>query len=74
MSEAVRAALESSLDGLAESQAKADAGFLWDFWYPALPSDEIYGKNLATAMLLDSVAHGSRQAESGPDRGGTLSM
>ena len=53
MSEAVRAALESSVDGLAESQAKGDAGFLWDFWYPALRSDEIYRKNLATAMVLE---------------------
>jgi len=53
MSEAVRAALESSVDGLAASQAKADAGFLWDFWYPALRSDGIYRKNLTTAMLLE---------------------
>ncbi len=34
-------------------EALGDAGFLWDFWYPALRSDEIYGKNLATAMLLE---------------------
>src|SRR5215472_6431326 len=53
MSEAVRAALESSVDGLAGSAPKADAGFLWDFWYPAMRSEEIYGKNLATAMLLE---------------------
>ena len=53
MSEAVRAALESSVDGLAENAPKADAGFLWDFWYPALPSQEIYRTNLATAMLLE---------------------
>ena len=53
MSEAVRAALENTVDGLAESTPKVDAGFLWDFWYPALRSDEIYGKNLATAMLLE---------------------
>jgi phenylpropionate dioxygenase-like ring-hydroxylating dioxygenase large terminal subunit len=30
-----------------------EAGFLWDFWYPAIPSDEIYGQNLTTAMLLE---------------------
>jgi len=53
MSEAVRAALENSVDGLAENAPKTDAGFLWDFWYPALKSEEIYGKNLAKAMLLE---------------------
>jgi phenylpropionate dioxygenase-like ring-hydroxylating dioxygenase large terminal subunit len=53
MSEAVRAALENSVEGLAESAPKADAGFLWDFWYPAMRSEEIYGKNLAKAMLLE---------------------
>ena len=52
MSEAVRAALENTWTG-ADGTPKADAGFLWDFWYPALRSDEIYGKNLATAMLLE---------------------
>ena len=53
MSEAVRAALENSVEGLAESAPKTDAGFLWDFWYPAMRSEEIYGKNLAKAMLLE---------------------
>ena len=53
MSEAVRAALENSVEGLTESAPKADAGFLWDFWYPAMRSVEIYGKNLAKAMLLE---------------------
>src|ERR1700739_3993793 len=53
MSEAVRAALENSVEGVAESAPKADAGFLWDFWYPALKSEEIYGNNLAKAMLLE---------------------
>jgi phenylpropionate dioxygenase-like ring-hydroxylating dioxygenase large terminal subunit len=53
MSEAVRAALENSVERLAEATPKADAGFLWDFWYPALRSAEIYGKNLAKAMLLE---------------------
>jgi len=53
MSEAVRAALESSVDSLAENAPKTDAGFLWDFWYPALRSGEIYRANLATAMLLE---------------------
>jgi phenylpropionate dioxygenase-like ring-hydroxylating dioxygenase large terminal subunit len=30
-----------------------DQESLWDFWYPALRSDEIYGKNLAKATLLE---------------------
>jgi phenylpropionate dioxygenase-like ring-hydroxylating dioxygenase large terminal subunit len=53
MSEAVRAALANSVEGLAESAPKTDAGFLWDFWYPALRSEEIHGRNLAKAMLLE---------------------
>ena len=53
MSEAVRAALENSVEGLAENAPKTDAGFLWDFWYPAMRSEEIYRKNLAKAMLLE---------------------
>jgi phenylpropionate dioxygenase-like ring-hydroxylating dioxygenase large terminal subunit len=36
-----------------ETSDARDAGFLWNFWYPAMPSDEIYGQNLATAMLLE---------------------
>jgi phenylpropionate dioxygenase-like ring-hydroxylating dioxygenase large terminal subunit len=31
----------------------ADAGFLWDFWYPAARSSAIQGRKLATAMLLE---------------------
>ncbi|MGB7434831.1 MAG: Rieske 2Fe-2S domain-containing protein [Candidatus Acidiferrum sp.] len=30
-----------------------DAGFLWDFWYPAMQSGQIYGRDLAKAMLLE---------------------
>ena len=30
-----------------------DAGFLWDFWYPAARSSAIEGRRLATAMLLE---------------------
>jgi len=29
------------------------AGFLWDFWYPAWRSEEITGRKLVTAMLLE---------------------
>jgi phenylpropionate dioxygenase-like ring-hydroxylating dioxygenase large terminal subunit len=31
----------------------ADAGFLWDFWYPAARSAEIRGRGLLKAMLLE---------------------
>jgi phenylpropionate dioxygenase-like ring-hydroxylating dioxygenase large terminal subunit len=31
----------------------ADAGFLWDFWYPAARSSAIEGRQLTTAMLLE---------------------
>jgi phenylpropionate dioxygenase-like ring-hydroxylating dioxygenase large terminal subunit len=34
-------------------EAQGDTGFLWDFWYPAMRSEEIYGKNLATATVLE---------------------
>lgn len=30
-----------------------DLGFLWDFWYPALRSHDVYGRKLAKAMLLE---------------------
>jgi phenylpropionate dioxygenase-like ring-hydroxylating dioxygenase large terminal subunit len=33
--------------------AAADAGFLWDFWYPALRGKALHGRNLAKAMLLE---------------------
>jgi phenylpropionate dioxygenase-like ring-hydroxylating dioxygenase large terminal subunit len=33
--------------------AVGDAGFLWDFWYPAARSEEIRGRKLVTAMLLE---------------------
>jgi len=47
MSEAARPTLETPSD------PAADAGFLWDFWYPALRSNEIRGTKLVTAMLLE---------------------
>ncbi|MGC1484324.1 MAG: Rieske 2Fe-2S domain-containing protein, partial [Candidatus Acidiferrum sp.] len=33
--------------------AESDAGFLWDFWYPAIRSTKITGNRLASAMLLE---------------------
>jgi phenylpropionate dioxygenase-like ring-hydroxylating dioxygenase large terminal subunit len=44
---------------IAEQQAAqktervGDAGFLWDFWYPAVRSSEIRGRGLVKAMLLE---------------------
>ena len=53
MSEAKGTILEGCLSAERENLAAADAGFLWDFWYPAMRSEEISGKRLATAMLLE---------------------
>ncbi|MGB7283538.1 MAG: Rieske 2Fe-2S domain-containing protein [Candidatus Acidiferrum sp.] len=52
MSEAVRPILQNTPQGR-EAAPESDAGFLWDFWYPAIRSSEIKGKRLATAMLLE---------------------
>jgi len=40
-------------DSSAETSARGDPGFLWDFWYPALRSSEIRGRKLVKAMLLE---------------------
>src|SRR5271170_6770785 len=54
MSEAARTAMETSPEILQkEAGPQADLGFLWDCWYPAMRSNEIYGRNLATATLLE---------------------
>ncbi len=52
MSEAVRPILRATSQER-ETAPESDAGFLWDFWYPALRSTEVTGKKLATAMLLE---------------------
>jgi phenylpropionate dioxygenase-like ring-hydroxylating dioxygenase large terminal subunit len=52
MSEAVRPILRTTSQER-ETAPESDAGFLWDFWYPALRSTEVTGKKLATAMLLE---------------------
>src|SRR5258705_5658949 len=53
MSEAVRTILRA--DGVVpeEPDHQADAGFLWDFWYPAVRSSLIRGNRLVTAVLLE---------------------
>ena len=55
MTEAVRTVLRMNQDAeeAADNSAAADAGFLWDFWYPAVRSAEISGQKLVTAMLLE---------------------
>ena len=53
MSEAARTATESAPEIVPEGAQQTDAGFLWDFWYPALRSNRIRGQNLVTAMLLE---------------------
>jgi phenylpropionate dioxygenase-like ring-hydroxylating dioxygenase large terminal subunit len=52
VSEAVRSILQTTLQER-ETAPENDAGFLWDFWYPALRSTEVTGNRLATAMLLE---------------------
>ncbi len=53
MSEAVRTILQTNGAAAREPAGGTEAGFLWDFWYPAVRSAEIRGKRLVTAMLLE---------------------
>src|SRR5204863_5660833 len=53
MSEAVRTTLQTDAEPTQETAPAMDAGFLWDFWYPAVRSSEITGQRLRTAMLLE---------------------
>src|SRR3979411_119808 len=53
MSEAVRTILQRTAEATQERVPESDAGFLWDFWYPAVRSAEIRGQKLFTAMLLE---------------------
>lgn len=53
MSEAVRPILQPRPEERPEAAPQTDAGFLWDFWYPAARSTEIAREKLATAMLLE---------------------
>ena len=52
MSEAVRTIVQGD-EPRAPDPAREDAGFLWDFWYPAARSAKIRGKKLVTAMSLE---------------------
>lgn len=53
MNEAAQAFLQTNSAESQYSDAQADAGFLWDFWYPAVRSNEVSGKRLAKATLLE---------------------
>ena len=53
MSETVRTLLTANGEAPRETSGESDAGFLWDFWYPALRSTEVTGNKLVTAMLLE---------------------
>jgi phenylpropionate dioxygenase-like ring-hydroxylating dioxygenase large terminal subunit len=53
MSEAARMASFPENEEQQQAGQATDAGFLWDFWYPAVRSEDIRGKRLATAMLLE---------------------
>jgi phenylpropionate dioxygenase-like ring-hydroxylating dioxygenase large terminal subunit len=53
MSEAVRTISQMSAEAAREVTPGTDAGFLWDFWYPAARSSEITGQKLVRAMLLE---------------------
>ena len=55
MSEAAKMVAQEDGGSEPASQAErsADAGLLWDFWYPAARSSAIEGRRLTTAMLLE---------------------
>src|SRR5262249_13220120 len=54
MSETAKiAAQDAGTETTPKPDRAADAGFLWDFWYPALRSSAIEGRRLTTAMLLE---------------------
>src|SRR5229473_310001 len=53
MSEAVRTILQGDGAAAKEPGREVEAGFLWDFWYPAVRSAEIRGNRLVKAMLLE---------------------
>jgi phenylpropionate dioxygenase-like ring-hydroxylating dioxygenase large terminal subunit len=52
VSEAVRPIVQTTLQER-ETAPENDAGFLWDFWYPALRTADVTGNHLKTAMLLE---------------------
>src|SRR6266481_3198237 len=81
MSEAMRTMFQTNSETARETAPESDAGFLWDFWYPAVRSAEIRGQKLVTATLLEvplvlgRTSHGKAFAmrDSCPHRGIPLS-
>jgi len=53
MSESVQTAVRIAGTAGREAVRDSDAGFLWDFWYPAARTSEISGRKLITAMVLE---------------------
>jgi len=55
MGDAAKIVAQESEESESSQKAErgAEAGFLWDFWYPAARSSAIQGRRLATAMLLE---------------------
>jgi phenylpropionate dioxygenase-like ring-hydroxylating dioxygenase large terminal subunit len=59
MGEAARTIVQATSAGPGEARGNngaaeaPDAGFLWDFWYPAIRSNAVRGNALVTAMLLE---------------------
>jgi phenylpropionate dioxygenase-like ring-hydroxylating dioxygenase large terminal subunit len=53
MSESMQTAVRIAETAGREAVRDSDAGFLWDFWYPAARSSEISGRKLITAMVLE---------------------
>ncbi|MGB7730724.1 MAG: Rieske 2Fe-2S domain-containing protein [Candidatus Acidiferrum sp.] len=53
MSEATQTTMETGMEIRQEGLPQTDFGFLWDFWYPAMRSAAISGRNLSKATLLE---------------------
>ena len=45
--------MQTKEDSAQDIARQTDPGFLWDFWYPAVRSNEIVGRRLVTATLLE---------------------
>jgi phenylpropionate dioxygenase-like ring-hydroxylating dioxygenase large terminal subunit len=50
---AIEENLVDELQAAQKTERVGDAGFLWDFWYPAARSSSIRGRSLVKAMLLE---------------------
>jgi len=50
---AIEENLVAEVQAAQKTERAADAGFLWDFWYPAARSEGIRGRSLVKAVLLE---------------------